>query len=137
MSLRKTQPKPIDSNEGKTGARDDDDNDMEEKSILISNVFEEIRNQEAALSTDKYSSAIIEKVLKHATEKQLIQFDVIQEYFLFLSSNRYSSHVLQTYLSLLGNRMEAYNGDESKMLKVSTTDQIERRDRLCWLSRSQ
>ena len=91
---------------------------MEDKSILISNVFEEIRNQEAALSTDKYSSAIIEKVLKHATEKQLIQFGCgIQEYFLFLSSNRYSSHVLQTYLSLLGNRMEAYNGDESRMLK--------------------
>ena len=56
------------------GDGDDDDNDMEEKSILVSNVFEEIRNQEAALSTDKYSSAIIEKVLKHATEKQLIQF---------------------------------------------------------------
>ena len=82
--------------------------------------FEEIKNQEAALSTDKYSSNIIEKVLKRATEEQLIHFGLgIQEYFLFLSSNRYSSHVLQTYLQLVGKQMELYDGNEEDMLKIS------------------
>ena len=93
--------------DAKSMEQDEDEEDAsEEKNILIKNVFEEIKNQEAALSTDKYSSNIIEKVLKHATEEQLIHFGLgIQEYFLFLSSNRYSSHVLQTYLQLVGKQM--------------------------------
>ncbi len=107
--------------DAKSMEQDEDEEDaLEEKKILIKNVFEEIKNQEAALSTDKYSSNIIEKVLKHATEEQLIHFGLgIQEYFLFLSSNRYSSHVLQTYLQLVGKQMELYDGNEEDMLKIS------------------
>merc|ERR1712167_79163 len=52
--------------------------------------------------------------------EQLIHFGVgIQEYFLFLSSNRYSSHVLQTYLQLVGKQMELHDGNEEDMLKIS------------------
>jgi hypothetical protein len=104
------------------GNEAEEEDAAEEKTILVKNVFEEIKNQEAALSTDKYSSNIIEKVLNHATEEQLVNFGVgIQEYFLFLSSNRYSSHVLQTYLLLIGKQMELYDGKEEDMLKVTVS----------------
>ena len=83
---------------------DDDSGDEDvgdDKMILVNNVFEEIAKQEAALSTDKMSSSIIEKVLKHGSDKQLVQFGLgLRGYFLFLASNRYSSHVIQTFLSV-------------------------------------
>ena len=95
-------------------------NTGEEKTILINNVFEEITKQEAALSTDKMSSGIIEKVLFHASDEQLVTFAAgLQGYFLFLASNRYSSHVLQTFLSLAGGVIDR-NGLE---VQPASTDE--------------
>jgi nucleolar protein 9 len=107
----------------KTIDQDDDEEEEEEdagddKLILVNNVFEEIAKQEAALSTDKMSSSIIEKVLKHGSDKQLVQFGVgLQGYFLFLASNRYSSHVIQTFLSLAGGVIERAEGGEAEGLE--------------------
>ena len=86
---------------------DDQEEDAEEErreqlALLVNNVHDEIAGQQAALSIDKSASMILEKLLVLSTPAQLRQFGAsLRGYFVFLSSHRFGSHVLQKFLTLM------------------------------------
>lgn len=69
---------------------------------LVLRVYNEIHHREASLATHKKCSFVIEWVLYLSNAVQLIRFgEVCIPYLSFMTSNRYGSHVLQTWLSLV------------------------------------
>ena len=97
---------------------DEDEDTAEEKQeqldLLVNNVHDEIAGQQAGLAIDKSASLILEKLLLLSTSAQLRQFGAsLRGYFLFLSSHRFGSHVLQKFLSLSPTVV----GDDKQLLK--------------------
>lgn len=63
----------------------------------------QIGKQQASLATNKHASLVLEKLLRVSSPKQLRNFfRGLAGYFNFLAFNRFSTHVLETLLSLLG-----------------------------------
>lgn len=90
--------------------RDDDDNDSDDvgREQMLDNVLEEIKHQTASIMEDRKGSVVAEKIAKRLTPLQLrVVLSRCRGYMLSLANNRYSSHVLQTLLSLSGPVIEA------------------------------
>jgi nucleolar protein 9 len=88
-------------NDSDENMEEDDSDDEEQLDLLVNNVHEEISGQQAGLSIDKSASVILEKLLTLSTPAQLRQFGAsLRGYFLFLSSHRFGSHVLQKFMTL-------------------------------------
>ena len=80
---------------------DDEESRQEQVALLVNNVHDEISGQQAGLAIDKSASIILEKLLVLSTPAQLRQFGAsMRGYFLFLSSHRFGSHVLQKFMTL-------------------------------------
>lgn len=77
--------------------------EITEKDVFISNVLEEIKNRIASVASDRNINLILEKICFNCNIKQL--YFIINkciQYNIFLTINRYSSHVIQVdYLSYL------------------------------------
>lgn len=79
-------------------------NNMDETSLslLISNVLIEIKNKTASCASDRRTHIIIEQIVVHSSLSQLLE--IIKRfipYTLFLSRNRFASHIMQSLISRL------------------------------------
>ena len=85
------------------------DNPVEDvdETLLIQNIYDEMKHNEASLASDKRGSEVLEKIVKKSTSFQLrTLLNGFCDYHAFLATNRYSSHVLQLVLRLLGPMVE-------------------------------
>lgn len=71
----------------------------EEKAMFISSVFQEAKGKELKLVTNQICSKLMERLILHSTLKQIYQlFNAFNGRFFDLSRQKYSSHVLETFL---------------------------------------
>lgn len=86
---------------------DADDGDVDREQML-DNVLEELKHQTASIMEDRQGSVVAEKIVRRLTPLQLrVMLSRCRGYMLSLGNNRYSSHVLQTLLSVTGQVVEA------------------------------
>lgn len=70
--------------------------DPSEAEILVENVLSEIKNRTASAASDRRTNLVIEKIVFQASLPQLlIIMQRFVQYIIFLSRNRYSSHIIQ------------------------------------------
>ena len=92
------------------GGDDDDDDDSEDvgREQMMDNILEELKHQTASIMEDRQGSVVAEKIARRLTPLQLrTMLSRCRGYMLSLANNRYSSHVLQTLLSVAGPVVEA------------------------------
>ncbi|CAM9791011.1 unnamed protein product, partial [Ectocarpus sp. 6 AP-2014] len=96
------------------GADDDDDDDDVGREQLIDNILEELKHQTASIMEDRQGSVVAEKMARRLSPLQLrTMLSRCRGYMLSLANNRYSSHVLQTLLSVAGQVVEdEISGDD-------------------------
>lgn len=71
----------------------------EEKALFVDSVFQEARGKELKLVTNKICSKLMERLILTSTLKQIQQiFNAFNGRFFELSKQRYSSHVVETFL---------------------------------------
>ena len=111
------------------GGGDEDENEDEDvgREQMMDNILEELKHQTASIMEDRQGSVIAEKIVRRLTPLQLrVMLSRCRGYMLSLANNRYSSHVLQTLLSVAGPVIGAevsggdddtYLGDESNANK--------------------
>lgn len=89
------------------GGDDDDDEDVGREQMM-DNILEELKHQTASIMEDRQGSVVAEKIARRLTPLQLrTMLGRCRGYMLSLANNRYSSHVLQTLLSVAGPVVEA------------------------------
>lgn len=87
---------------------DDDEEDDIGREQMLDNVLEELKHQTASIMEDRQGSVVAEKIVRRLTPLQLrVMLSRCRGYMLSLANNRYSSHVLQTLLSVAGKVVEA------------------------------
>ncbi len=87
---------------------DEAEEEAEERRLLVSNLIDELTFKVASLAMDRHAAPVLEKLARLCTRKQLAcLFEGCLGYAASLASNRYSSHVMQTFLSLAGPMIEA------------------------------
>lgn len=98
---------------GGGGADEGDDEDVDRVQML-DNVLEELKHQTASIMEDRQGSVVAEKIVRRLTPLQLrVMLTRCRGYMLSLANNRYSSHVLQTLLSVAGQIVEQeLSGDD-------------------------
>lgn len=90
------------------GEAEHEDEDDVGREQMLENVLEELKHQTASIMEDRHGSVVAEKIARRLTPLQLrVMLSRCRGYMLSLSNNRYSSHVLQTLLSLVGQTVEA------------------------------
>ncbi|CAB1121328.1 unnamed protein product [Ectocarpus sp. CCAP 1310/34] len=96
------------------GADDDDDDDDVGREQLMDNILEELKHQTASIMEDRQGSVVAEKMARRLSPLQLrTMLSRCRGYMLSLANNRYSSHVLQTLLSVAGQVVEdEISGDD-------------------------
>jgi len=73
----------------------------EEPLLLVAGAHREARGRHASLASHKKCSRVVESLLRASAAAQLLRFwEGISPYAPYLCCNRYSSHVMQTLLSL-------------------------------------
>ena len=89
------------------GGDDDEDEDVGREQMM-DNILEELKHQTASIMEDRQGSVVAEKIARRLTPLQLrTMLGRCRGYMLSLANNRYSSHVLQTLLSVAGPVVEA------------------------------
>ncbi|CAN0306118.1 unnamed protein product, partial [Ectocarpus sp. 8 AP-2014] len=97
------------------GGADDDDDDVDVgREQLMDNILEELKHQTASIMEDRQGSVVAEKMARRLSPLQLrTMLSRCRGYMLSLANNRYSSHVLQTLLSVAGQVVEdEISGDD-------------------------
>lgn len=96
------------------GGNDDDDDDDVGREQLMDNILEELKHQTASIMEDRQGSVVAEKMARRLSPLQLrTMLSRCRGYMLSLANNRYSSHVLQTLLSVAGQVVEdELSGDD-------------------------
>lgn len=90
------------------GGDDDDENEDVGREQMMDNILEELKHQTASIMEDRQGSVVAEKIVRRLTPFQLrTMLGRCRGYMLSLANNRYSSHVLQTLLSVSGQVVEA------------------------------
>lgn len=75
---------------------------MEEKSILVANVLNEIKLRTASAACDRRTNYLMEKLCFASNLENLVEIlQRFSTYAVFLARNRYSSHVLQVIIMML------------------------------------
>lgn len=93
---------------------DDEDADEVGREQMMDNILEELKHQTASIMEDRQGSVVAEKMARRLTPLQLrIMLGRCRGYMLSLANNRYSSHVLQTLLSVAGQVAEAELSEDS------------------------
>lgn len=102
------------------GGDDDDDDEDVGREQMMDNILDELKHQTASIMEDRQGSVVAEKIVRRLTPLQLrTMLGRCRGYMLSLANNRYSSHVLQTLLSVSGQVVEAEisegveNGDDT------------------------
>lgn len=94
------------SYEGGGGDDEDEDEDVGREQMM-DNILEELKHQTASIMEDRQGSVVAEKIVRRLTPLQLrTMLGRCRGYMLSLANNRYSSHVLQTLLSVSGQVVE-------------------------------
>lgn len=89
------------------GGADDDEDDDVGREQLMDNILEELKHQTASIMEDRQGSVVAEKMARRLSPLQLrTMLSRCRGYMLSLANNRYSSHVLQTLLSVAGQVVE-------------------------------
>ncbi|KAG7824948.1 hypothetical protein KL909_001240 [Ogataea angusta] len=71
----------------------------EEREYFVAGVYEESKGKELKLVTNQICSKLMERLVLVATERQMKQlFSAFNGHFVQLCSQKYSSHVMETYL---------------------------------------
>ncbi|KAH3662251.1 hypothetical protein OGAPHI_005499 [Ogataea philodendri] len=71
----------------------------EEREAFVASVFEEAKGKELKLVTNQICSKLVERLILVATEKQMKQLSsAFNGHFVALCNQKYSSHVVETYL---------------------------------------
>eukprot|EP01029_Cantina_marsupialis_P008657 TRINITY_DN2040_c0_g2_i1.p1 TRINITY_DN2040_c0_g2~~TRINITY_DN2040_c0_g2_i1.p1 ORF type:complete len:725 (+),score=194.54 TRINITY_DN2040_c0_g2_i1:89-2176(+) len=79
-----------------------DENGAEEVEMLIGAIHEEIKGKQGSAACGRHTNEFLEVVLRHSTNEQLRSFmQSLKPYYVFLMTHRFSSHVMQTALSLM------------------------------------
>lgn len=74
-------------------------NSQDEKDLFIDSVFQESRGKELKLVTNQICSKLMERLILNSTVKQIHQlFNAFNGRFYDLSRQKYSSHVIETFL---------------------------------------
>lgn len=95
-----------DHSHGGGDEQDEDDPDVGREQML-DNILEELKHQTASIMEDRQGSVVAEKIVRRLTPLQLrVMLSRCRGYMLSLANNRYSSHVLQTLLSVVGQVIE-------------------------------
>ncbi|CAN0036477.1 unnamed protein product [Scytosiphon promiscuus] len=95
-----------------TGGDEEDDDVGREQ--MMDNILEELKHQTASIMEDRQGSVVAEKMARRLTPLQLrTMLSRCRGYMLSLANNRYSSHVLQTLLSVAGQVVEAELSEDS------------------------
>lgn len=95
------------------GGDDDEDEDVGREQMM-DNILEELKHQTASIMEDRQGSVVAEKIARRLTPLQLrTMLSRCRGYMLSLANNRYSSHVLQTLLSVAGPVVEAELSEDS------------------------
>lgn len=90
------------------GGGDEDEDEDVGREQMMDNILEELRHQTASIMEDRQGSVVAEKIARRLTPMQLrTMLSRCRGYMLSLANNRYSSHVLQTLLSVAGSVVEA------------------------------
>ena len=93
----------------------DENTDSLTQQLLVKNVLDEMKTRTASAACDRHTNAIIERLIFSANLEQLIDIVTrITPYIIFLSSNRHSSHVVQSLFARLGHVLKYerdHNGD--------------------------
>ncbi len=99
---------------GGGGGDDEDEDEDVGREQMMDNILEELKHQTASIMEDRQGSVVAEKIARRLTPAQLrTMLGRCRGYMLSLANNRYSSHVLQTLLSVVGQVVEAeLSGDE-------------------------
>ncbi|CAM9959321.1 unnamed protein product, partial [Phaeothamnion confervicola] len=123
-----TQIEPVvDAKSNDTREADKDDDDVGHGQVL-DNVLDELRFQTASVMQEKNGSVVVEKLARQLAPRQLRRMlSRCRGYMLSLATNRYSSHVLQTLLSLVGPVVDAEakmgrEGPDSNSFNAATED---------------
>lgn len=99
------------------GAGGDDDDDEDEdvgREQMMDNILEELKHQTASIMEDRQGSVVAEKIARRLTPLQArTMLSRCRGYMLSLANNRYSSHVLQTLLSVAGPVVAAELSEDS------------------------
>eukprot|EP00903_Cladosiphon_okamuranus_P017492 g16112.t1 len=93
---------------------DDDDIDDVGREQMMDNILEELKHHTASIMEDRQGSVVAEKIARRLTPLQVrTMLSRCRGYMLSLANNRYSSHVLQTLLSVAGPVVEAELSEDS------------------------
>lgn len=93
---------------GGGGGGDEDEDEDVGREQMMDNILEELKHQTASIMEDRQGSVVAEKIARRLTPVQLrTMLSRCRGYMLSLANNRYSSHVLQTLLSVAGPVVEA------------------------------
>lgn len=97
------------------GGIDEGDADDVDREQMLDNILEELKHQTASIMEDRQGSVVAEKIVRRLTPVQLrVMLSRCRGYMLSLANNRYSSHVLQTLLSVAGQIIEQeLSGDDA------------------------
>eukprot|EP00752_Nemacystus_decipiens_P012526 g11094.t1 len=105
---------------------DDDDNDVGREQMM-DNILEELKHQTASIMEDRQGSVVAEKIARRLTPLQLrTMLSRCRGYMLSLANNRYSSHVLQTLLSVAGPVVEAELSEDGDAHSAEAGDEVDR-----------
>ena len=95
------------------GGRDEEEDEDVGREQMMDNILEELKHQTASIMEDRQGSVVAEKIVRRLTPLQLrVMLSRCGGYMLSLANNRYSSHVLQTLLSVAGAVIEAEVSDD-------------------------
>lgn len=101
----------------------------EEKSLFIESVFQEARGKELKLVTNQICSKLMERLILNSTLKQVHQlFNAFNGRFYDLSRQKYSSHVLETFLVRCAALIEKEilsNGNETDEYEMEEDEESE------------
>lgn len=107
----------------------------EEKALFIDSIFNEAKGKELKLVTNQICSKLMERLILNSTLKQIHQlFSAFNGRFYDLSRQKYSSHVLETFLVRCAALIEkeilfsGYNGEEPE------EEEEEEEEREGWVS---
>mmetsp|Transcript_67599 Transcript_67599/g.132568 ORF Transcript_67599/g.132568 Transcript_67599/m.132568 type:complete len:1141 (-) Transcript_67599:58-3480(-) len=92
-----------------------DEDELEGLQLALRNVVSELKFQTASCSTDKRTATIVELLARAAGgEAATVMLWRCAPYAAFVAHNRYGSHVLQTLVALVGQRIRQEQKDGGK-----------------------
>ncbi|CAH7666660.1 armadillo-type protein [Phakopsora pachyrhizi] len=91
----------------------DEDEDMDERQLILRAALNELAGHELSLATDSETSVILERIIYSMDDfAKLVLIDRFVENFSDLCTHRHASHVIQTLLALLTSTLHLESNDK-------------------------